>query len=201
MISGLAGTILEKSERHVVIDVQGVRYEVQMSASGLGHLPIAGQPIEVWTRLIPSDDALTLFGFATARERQMFDLLRSVNGVGPRLALNILSSLSLQEIAQNVSQENPEAFLKVPRLGRKTAGKIILDLKNKIDEQFSTTVAGAAASIRHDAGTDLALQALLELGYTADEAKQALQSVKAKEPGDQVREALQQLGSHTTVSR
>lgn len=201
MISGLAGTILEKTDRLVIIDVQGVRYEVQMSASGLAHLPPIGESLEVWTRLIPSDEALTLFGFATARERQMFDLLRSVSGVGPRLALNILSSLSITEIAASVSQEKPEAFLKVARLGRKTAGKIILDLKNKIDEQFGATAAVGDVHTRTDVGIDLALQALLELGYSANEAKQALESVKATEPGARVREALQQLGSHTTVSR
>jgi len=201
MISGLTGKIVEKTDRAVTIDVLGVRYEVQMSATGLARLPAVGESSEIWTRLIPSDDALTLFGFVTAPERQMFDLLRSVSGVGPRLALNILSAMSLREIAQSVSQEKPDAFLKVARLGRKTAGKIILDLKNKIDEQFGANMLGAGTAAPTSIGSEIAVQALLELGYSSAEAKQALQAVQSKDPGEQVREALRELGSHTTVAR
>jgi Holliday junction DNA helicase RuvA len=204
MIAGLSGIVTEKLDKSVVVDVRGVRYEVHMSLSGLGSLPNLGQPVELWTRLVPSEDSMTLYGFGTYPEQQLFDLLLTVTGVGPKLALNILNAGPVSEIVSAISNEKPEYFLKVTRLGKKTATKLILDLKSKVDATFpNAQVPGAAPRSLSDLTNrdDIALQALVELGYQVSQAKAALAEVTATDPSARVKEALQKLGSTATVAR
>ena len=201
MIAGLSGTLLEKQDKSAIIDVQGVRYEVFMNQPGLGGLPERGAPIELWTRLIPGDDAMTLFGFVTQSQQQLFDLLVKVTGVGPRLALNILGAGPVNEIANAIVSETPEYFLKVTRLGKKTASKIILDLKSKVEQLFPAAQSGAGPVTPLPLDADIALQALVELGYNSAQAKDALSQVTTEDPSARVKEALQKLGSQTTVTR
>ncbi|MFO0704757.1 MAG: Holliday junction branch migration protein RuvA [Candidatus Andersenbacteria bacterium] len=204
MIAGLSGRVAEKLDKSAVIDVQGVRYEVHLSASGLAHLPNLGEPIALWTRLIPSEDSMTLYGFGTYPEQQLFDLLVTVTGVGPKLALNILNAGPVSSIVSAISQEKPEFFLKVTRLGKKTASKLILDLKTKVEATFPDAhVPGAGSRDLSDLTNrdDIALQALVELGYNSSQAKAALAEVSATDPSARVKEALQKLGSAASVTR
>jgi Holliday junction DNA helicase RuvA len=197
MISGLAGTVFTKLDRSVVIDVQGVRYELEMSSSSLGQLPRLGQTVELWTRLVPSDDALTLYGFANEEERKLFDLLTSVSGVGPRLALNILSSGPVDQIVARIVQEKPEEFLKVSRLGRKTASRLILELKGKIEQVFPKVPMGLHTL--DDVESNVALEALVGLGYTLNEAKIALSKTDQQDVSAQVKEALRYLSNRQVI--
>jgi Holliday junction DNA helicase RuvA len=199
MIARLSGIVADKLEKSALIDVQGVTYEVQMSGSDLAHLPAVGENTEAWTRLIPSDDALTIYGFSSREAQRLFDLLLTVTGVGPRLALNILGSGTIADIVSSISHDQPERFLKVARLGRKTAQRIILELKTKVVDAFPTS-AKTATTTAHSVGTDLALQALLELGYSTGQAKDALATIKAEDPSTRLKEALRNL-SKATLSR
>jgi len=201
MISGLSGTVAEKLEKSAVVDVNGVRYEVQLSASDLAALPTAGQPVDLWTRLVPTDDAMTLYGFTTKDEQRLFDLLTSVTGVGPRLGLSILGSNDVPTIVAAIKSEKIEQFTKVSRLGKKIASRIVVDLKGKVEDAFPHVGASAAGSAR--ASTipqgDLALEALVELGYSEPQARAALADVAETEPGARVREALKVLAPRTTT--
>ncbi|MFH0830825.1 MAG: Holliday junction branch migration protein RuvA [Parcubacteria group bacterium] len=203
MIAGLSGIVTEKLDKSVIVDVHGVRYELYVAATTLDHLPKIGQPLELWTRLVPSDNALTLFGFFSAAEQQLFDLLVTVTGVGPKLALNILGAGPVDEIIASIIHEKPEYFLKVARLGKKTASKIILDLKSKAESLFPNAATATAGRVllNQVAGDDIALQALVELGYATSQAKAALAEVSAQDPSARVKAALQKLGSVTTVAR
>ena len=193
MISGIAGTLLEKTEKSAIIDVRGVRYELDMSGISLGSLPANGTPVELWSRLISTDSSLTLYGFTTKDERQLFDLLITVNGVGPRVALNILGSATVKAIVGAIKQEQPEAFTKISRLGKKTASKIILDLKSKVDAAFAQ-VPAAGSLPNTTPSEDLAARALVELGYTEQEANTALEGVKEDDVSARVKEALKTIG-------
>jgi len=206
MIAGLSGVVAEKLDKSVILDVRGVRYEVHMSSSGLGRLPKLGEPLELWTRLVPSEDSMTLYGFGTYPEQQLFDLLVTVTGVGPKLALNILNAGPVNEIVSAISQEKPEYFLKVTRLGKKTATKLILDLKAKVDALFPNAQVPGSTQVGADLSAltnrdDIALQALVELGYNVSQAKAALAEVKSTDPSARVKEALQKLGSAASVIR
>jgi Holliday junction DNA helicase RuvA len=192
MIAGLSGVVAEKLEKSAVLDVNGVKYEVQMSLTDLTHLPMEGQSVELWTRLIPSDDALTMYGFTSREAQRLFDLLLTVTGVGPRLALNILGSGSIADIVTSISRDEPERFLKVARLGRKTAQRIILELKTKVVDAFPASAKNTTAT-HHSIGTDLALQALVELGYSSGQAKEALATIDAEDPSTRLKEALKNL--------
>ncbi|MFO0702368.1 MAG: Holliday junction branch migration protein RuvA [Candidatus Andersenbacteria bacterium] len=120
MISGLSGRLVEKLEKSAIVDVNGVRYEVQAAGPTLAALPSPGAFVQLWTRLIPTDDALTLYGFATNDEQRLFDLLTSVTGVGPRLGLSILGSADVPTIMAAIKSERTEQFTKVSRLGKKS---------------------------------------------------------------------------------
>lgn len=201
MISGLSGTVAEKLEKSVVVDVNGVRYEVQLSAPDLASLPTAGQPVDLWTRLVSSDSAMTLFGFSTKDEQRLFDLLTTVNGVGPRLALSVLGSNDVPTIVAAIKSEKTEQFTKISRLGKKIASRIVIDLKGKVEDAFPHVGASAASNIgaRTIPQGDLALEALVELGYSEPQARAALADVNESEPGARVREALKILAPRTTT--
>ncbi len=198
MISGLKGTITGKNIESIVIDVNNVYYEVLMSSGSLGHTPAIGESIEIWTKLIPSDDAITLYGFLTVEDRQLFNLLLTVNGVGPRVALNVLGSAPLETIVACISEDKPEMFPKVRRLGPKTIKRIILELKSKISDAFPKTGIDGLPQAATVAKDDIALQALVELGYSVGEAEAALSKTDSEDPSQRVKDALQNLSSSKT---
>ena len=175
MIGKLTGTLLEKNPPEVLVDCHGVGYEVQVPMSTFYNLPNVGEKISLLTHFIVREDAQLLYGFATPQERQTFRELIKVSGVGPRMALSLLSGLTIDELVQAVALQEVARLVKVPGIGKKTAERLLLELKGKLGD---AVVTGAAAQIKSDAQADI-LQALLALGYSDKEASASLKALPA----------------------
>jgi holliday junction DNA helicase RuvA len=167
MFGRLTGTLAEKSPPQVLIDVQGVGYEVDVPMSSFYNLPALGERVTLLTHLVVREDAQLLYGFLTHDERTTFRMLVKISGIGPRTALSILSGLSVAELAQAVSLQESGRLIKVPGIGKKTAERLLLELKGKLGDAL--TVPATAA---HGNQGDI-LQALLALGYSDREAAAA----------------------------
>lgn len=175
MIGKLTGTLLEKNPPEVLVDCHGVGYEVQVPMSTFYNLPNVGQPISLLTHFIVREDAQLLYGFATAHERQTFRQLIKISGVGPRMALSLLSGLSIEELVQAVATQDTGRLVKVPGIGKKTAERLLLELKGKLGD---AVVGTPGAAVQSDAQADI-LQALLALGYSDKEASACLKQLPA----------------------
>ncbi len=173
MIGRLTGTLAEKSPPQLLIDVNGVGYEVDVPMSSFYNLPGLGERVTLLTHFIVREDAQILFGFLTHDERQTFRQLIKITGVGPRMALSLLSGLSVSELAQAVARQETARLVKVPGIGKKTAERLLLELKGKLGDALA-----APASVASDAQADI-LQALIALGYSDREAAAALKSLPA----------------------
>ncbi|MGP1628540.1 MAG: Holliday junction branch migration protein RuvA [Giesbergeria sp.] len=172
MIGKLTGTLLEKNPPEVLLDCHGVGYEVQVPMSTFYNLPAIGERVSLLIQFIVREDAQLLYGFATALERSAFRELVKVAGVGPRTALAVLSGLGVADLAQAVTLQEAGRLVKVPGIGKKTAERLLLELKGKLGAELS----GAAALVKSDAQGDI-LQALLALGYNDKEAAAALKAL------------------------
>jgi Holliday junction DNA helicase RuvA len=172
VIGRLTGLLLEKQPPMILVDVQGVAYELDVPMSTLYQLPATGTATTLYTHLLVRDDAHLLYGFATDEERQLFRQLLRVNGVGARTALAILSGLSVQELHQAVALQETGRITKIPGIGKKTAERLMLELRDRLSGVVSPT--GAAPTPRDDA-----LRALLALGYNDKEARAALAKVES----------------------
>jgi Holliday junction DNA helicase RuvA len=172
VIGRLTGTLIEKQPPMIAVDVQGVAYELDVPMSTFYQLPVAGSTTTLFTHLLVRDDAHLLYGFATNEERQLFRQLLKVNGVGARIALAVLSGLSVQELHQAVALQETGRITKIPGIGKKTAERLMLELRDKLSG--GAGVAGTTPSPRDDA-----LHALLALGYKEKEAGAALAKVAA----------------------
>ena len=168
MIGRLTGTLADKSPPQLLIDVNGVGYEVDVPMSSFYNLPALGERVTLLTHFIVREDVQILFGFLTHDERQTFRLLIKITGVGPRMALSLLSGLSVTELAQAVARQETGRLVKVPGIGKKTAERLLLELKGKLADAIS-----APATVASDAQADI-LQALIALGYSDREAAAAL---------------------------
>jgi len=174
MIGRLTGLIAEKSPPQVLLDVNGVGYEIDVPMSPFFNLPGLGERVTLLTHFVVREDAQVLFGFLTAPERATFRLLVKISGVGPRTALAILSGLSVGELAQAVTRQDSGRLVKVPGIGKKTAERLLLELKGKLGADLalptSTPVSDAQADI---------VQALVALGYNERDANAALKALPA----------------------
>lgn len=189
MIGRLTGVLLEKQPPMIALEVQGVAYELDVPMSTLYQLPATGTKTTLFTHLVVREDAHLLYGFATDEERQLFRQLLRVNGVGARTALAVLSGLSVQELHQAVAAQDAVRLTKIPGIGRKTAERLMLELKDRLAAVIGNTAGGNAASARSDA-----LRALLALGYSEKEATAALSRVSAElSVSESIRHALRQL--------
>lgn len=187
MIAFVEGAVAEKGAGRAVIDVGGVGYEVLAPASTLARLPAVGRTARLLTRLHVREDQMTLYGFATADERALFDLLVKVTGVGPKVALSFLSVLSPEAIRRAVAAGDVAALTVVPGVGKKVAQRVVLDLKDKLGGE-SVPLVGPLADVR---------EALLALGLSAQEASQAIAGLGAdgERPVEELlREALRRVG-------
>ncbi|MDQ7955341.1 MAG: Holliday junction branch migration protein RuvA [Pseudomonadota bacterium] len=174
MIGKLTGTLSERNPPQVVIDCHGVGYEVDVPMSTFYNLPQAGEKVSLLTHFVVREDAQILYGFGTADERAAFRQLIKIAGVGPRTALGVLSGMSVNELAQAVSLQEAGRLVKIPGIGKKTAERLLLELKGKLGDALG---AGAgAAQPASDAQTDI-LQALLALGYSDKEAAATLKTL------------------------
>ncbi|MFM9914309.1 MAG: Holliday junction branch migration protein RuvA [Rhizobacter sp.] len=189
MIGRLTGLLAGKSPPQLLIDVNGVGYEVDVPMSSFYNLPGLGERVTLLTHFIVREDAQILFGFLSHEERQTFRQLIKITGVGPRMALSLLSGLSVGELAQAVARQEAGRLVKVPGIGKKTAERLLLELKGKLADAI-----GAPASIANDAQADI-LQALIALGYSDREAAAALKSLPAgASVSDGIKLALKALG-------
>ena len=175
MIGRLTGLLAEKSPPQVLIDVGGVGYEVDVPMSSFYNLPGLGERVTLLTHFVVREDAQLLFGFLTAPERAVFRQLIKISGVGPRMALGLLSGLSVAELTQAVALQQAGRLVKVPGIGKKTAERLLLELKGKLGPDLA--LPGAA--IISDAQADI-VQALVALGYSERDAAAALKALPAE---------------------
>jgi len=172
MIGKLTGTLLEKNPPEVLVDCHGVGYEVQVPMSTFYNLPAVGQAVSLLTQFIVREDAQLLYGFGSAEERAAFRELIKISGVGPRTALSILSGMGVQDLAQAITLQEPGRLVKVPGIGKKTAERLLLELKGKLGGEMGSAGAQPASGAQGDI-----LQALLALGYSDKEAAAALKAL------------------------
>lgn len=194
MIAQLTGIVAEKNNDSIVVDVNGVGFQVLTSATTLSNIPAAGEKIKLYTVFNVREDAMELFGFSTREEKRMFDKLRGVNGVGPKTALGILSALTVRDISLALLTGDATALTKAPGIGKKTAQRLVLELKDKVDQSEVTTIADVPAVARttQSSAAQEAIEALLALGYQSTEATVAVASVqdKSDKPDELIRLAL-----------
>ena len=188
MIGRLSGVLLEKNPPQVLVDVQGLGYEVDVPMSTFYNLPANGEKVTLLTQFIVREDGQFLYGFATEAERFTFRQLIKISGVGARMALAVLSGLSVNDLAQTIARQEAGRLTKVPGIGKKTAERLLLELKGKLADALPSS-APAIEDCQHDI-----LNALLALGYNDREAAMAM---KILPPGvstsDGIRQALRQL--------
>lgn len=192
MISRLTGKLVEKTPPQIVIDVNGVGYEADVSMQTFYNLPPLGETVQVFTQLVVREDAHLLFGFATAEERKTFRQLIKVSGIGAKTALGILSAMTADELAQAVAEEDVKRLSSAPGIGKKTAERMVLELRGKLITHTVTDGLFAAPS-ENDETNDI-VSTLLALGYSEREAKAAVNGIpKGTDVGEGVRLALKNL--------
>lgn len=175
MIGSLTGRLAARNPPQVLLDVHGVGYEIDVPMSTFFNLPALGEPVQLLTHLVVREDAQLLYGFLTDSERSTFRELVRISGVGPRTALAILSGLSVAELAAAVTRQDGARLVKVPGIGKKTAERLLLELKGKLGVELSVAAGAAPLS---DAQADIA-QALQALGYNEREAQAAIKALPA----------------------
>jgi len=176
VIGRIEGRLLEKNPPSVLIDANGIGYEVDVPMSTFYNLPAVGERVTLLTHLTVREDAHLLYGFATVAERRAFRELIRISGIGSRTALAVLSGLSVNELSQAVTLQESGRLTKIPGIGKKTAERLLLELKGKIGAVIEG--AGQASSQAADDGADV-MRALIALGYSEKEAALAVRQVPA----------------------
>jgi len=175
MIGRIAGTLLEKNPPHLLVDCHGVGYEIDVPMSTFYNLPAVGQPVTLLTQQIVREDANLLYGFGSAAERNTFRELIKITGIGARMALAVLSGLSVAELAQAITLQEAGRLTRIPGIGKKTAERLLLELKGKLGVELGHAPGSAPLP---DSAADI-LNALLALGYSDKEAAAAVKQVPA----------------------
>ncbi|CCF97163.1 Holliday junction branch migration protein RuvA [Ralstonia solanacearum] len=175
MIGRIAGTLIEKNPPHLLVDCHGVGYEIDVPMSTFYNLPATGEKIVLLTQQIVREDAHLLYGFGSAAERETFRQLIKISGIGARIALAVLSGMSVAELAQAVTLQEAGRLTRIPGIGKKTAERLLLELKGKLGADLGAVPGGPAVS---DHAADV-LNALLALGYSDKEAALAIKQVPA----------------------
>lgn len=179
MIALISGKIVHKGISHVIVDVHGVGYRIFIPLTTFYELPEAGQVITLHVHTNVKQDAINLFGFYTVQERDLFQLMISVSGIGPKMSMNILSGISAQDLLRAISGGNVGKLVNIPGVGKKMAERLILELKEKVIKKMMIEEMPAADD-QHQAGEIIiedALSALVNLGYKSNVAKDALDKV------------------------
>jgi len=178
MIAMLRGALVEKGIDHVLLDVGGVGYRVAVSLNTLAALPPVGSVATVHTELIVREDSLSLVGFATVDERAAFDLVTGVQGIGPKLGMSILSTLEASELARAVRDGDHARLTRIPGIGKKTAERLVLELRDKFGAANAAAPLGKALG-----GSQAVTSALVNLGYKPAEAERAAADAQKAHPG------------------
>ena len=208
MIGRLQGTVLEKLPPDILLDVQGVGYEVQLPMTSFYQLPDIGAKVSLFTHFVVREDAQLLYGFTDKTERALFRELIKANGIGPKLACTILSGMSAGQFIQCVSHDDVSALVKVPGVGKKTAERLLVEFKDKLQKltQSDSNFASSAA-LANDNQTivqnfatakpqDEAISALIALGYKANQAEKTVKAVfqEGMTSEEAIRESLKSMG-------
>jgi Holliday junction DNA helicase RuvA len=183
MIGRLVGILVDKNPLQLLVDCSGVGYEVSVPMSTFYNLPAAGEKITLLTHFVVREDAQLLYGFGSTEERELFRQLIKISGVGARTALSLLSGMSVADLSQAVTLQEPARLTRIPGVGKKTAERLLLELKGKLGADL-----GAAGGAAPDVNTDI-LNALIALGYSDKEAMLAVKQVPA---GSTVTEGIRQ---------
>src|SRR5215831_7563547 len=188
MISYLRGTLLEKRPNQIVVDVNGVGYELTIPVSTFSSLPESGSEVRLRVHTHVREDALALFGFATPTEKAVFEKLISVTGIGPKLAVTVLSGLDAKELVAAIRGGQMEALVRIPGVGKKTAERMVVELRDKLDMLGIAAVPAAAAA---SAGKPVftqdeedAISALMNFGAQRATAEAAVRKAKSEAPGE-----------------
>jgi holliday junction DNA helicase RuvA len=197
MIASVSGTVQARRPDHVVIDCGGVGYRLSVSSKTLERVPAAGQTASVFAHLILKDDGIQLYGFATEAERELFLRLISVSGVGPKMALTALSGSSTGELRKAIAAGDAKRFQVVPGIGRKTAERVIVELREAIANELQGEAHEPPAD--DDSSRALARDGLVGLGYDAAEAESMLEVAAAAIGADSAPEALIQAALREAV--
>ncbi len=197
MIGFLQGKLVEKTPPLLVMDVNGVGYEIEAPMTTFYSLPQLGESVKLHTHLVVREDAHILFGFISQADRLMFRTLIKVNGVGPKLALTILSGQSAEEFQRCIHDHDTQALVRLPGVGKKTAERLIIEMQDrlpKLDESSSlSNIEADTASVQQANPKQEAISALCALGYKPLDAQKMVQSIKAEDKSceDIIRQALQ----------
>ncbi|MBU0806355.1 Holliday junction branch migration protein RuvA [Pseudomonas sp. MIL19] len=197
MIGRLRGTLAEKQPPHVIVDINGLGYELEVPMTTLYRLPSVGEPLTLHTHLVVREDAHLLYGFFEKRERELFRELIRLNGVGPKLALALMSGLEVDELVRCVQAQDTSVLVKIPGVGKKTAERLLVELKDRFKAWETVPgmsnlvveprAGGAVSSAENDA-----VSALISLGYKPQEASRAVSAIKEEglSSEDMIRRAL-----------
>ena len=181
MISRLTGILAAKRAPQILVDCNGVGYEADVSMTTYYQLPEVGERIAIWTHLIVKDDAHSLVGFTSEQERKLFRQLIRVNGVGPKMALTILSGIDNQQFAICVSNNDIAMLTRLPGVGKKTAERLVIEMRDKVDDLIVDLPAASSAASGHSIVNE-AIEALQALGYKAADAEKMVG--QAQQGGD-----------------
>lgn len=184
MIAHIDGVIAEKTPTQVIVDVNGVGYEVLIPISTFEKLNKIGERQKLLTYQHVREDTLLLFGFSTKREKWMFSKLLSVSGIGPKLALGVLSGCEIDVLARSIVDGEVERLAKIPGIGRKTAQRLSLELRDKLSEVATTGDFAGPKALREEASkVEEAVMALISLGYARNAAEKTISKILSQEPG------------------
>ena len=191
MIGRIAGRLVDKHPPQVMVECAGIAYEIDVPMSTFYNLPRTGEEVVLLTHLVVREDAHLLFGFLTAAERTAFRQLLKISGVGPKVALSVLSGMSVDDLSAAVATEDAARLTKIPGIGKKTAERLVLELRDKLPKAIPAARAGAGGALAESADV---LNALLGLGYNEREAQAAVKQLPADlQIADAIRQALKHL--------
>ncbi len=198
MIGRLQGRILEKQPPLLLLDVQGVGYELEASMSTFYHLPEVGESIVIHTHLVVREDAQLLYGFHSLAERGLFRQLIRISGIGPKLALAILSGMSAEDFGRCIMESDSKALTRLPGVGKKTAERLVIELKDVFEKEHGTLTPACAAGVAMAKNpVNDAVSALISLGYKAQQASQLVRDLDVTDMGTEeiIRQALKRSAS------
>jgi Holliday junction DNA helicase RuvA len=190
MIASVSGEVLVRRPDHVVIDAHGVGYRLAVSAETLKAVPARGKQASLHAHLVARDDALSLYGFSSEEERDLFLHLISVGGVGPKVAMAVLSGGPVRELLRAIAAGDAKRFQAVPGIGKRTAERIIVELREKVAGEIETDADGPSIAAGDEDARALAREGLLNLGYTPPEAEKLLSKAEGESPEELVQVAL-----------
>ena len=198
MIGRLSGRIAARDGNVLLVDVQGVGYEVEVTTTTIAAAGQGDATVELFTHLVARDDAMTLFGFRSLPERGLFRVLVKVNGVGPKLAMTLLGSLAPADLARSVADGDTGLLTRIPGIGRKTAERIVMELKDRLGD---LPVAAGGASRIADRESEDAVSALIALGWRPGEARRVVKSVHVDGESTEglIRAALKRMAGHESA--